>query len=87
MRVGAGAGTGVACGEPERAGTRRAHNSVIRNPPYAYPTRRVASQSRQAEGWGERVDKTHFNSLNEMSSFAEAALRLGEKPFKGGSMK
>ena len=28
-----------------------------------------------------------FNTLNEMSSFAEAALRLGEKPFKGGGMK
>ena len=41
----------------------------------------------QGEGWGERVDKKYFNTINEMGAFAEAALRLGEKPFKGGAMK
>ena len=41
----------------------------------------------QEQGWGEKVNKTHFNTVNEMSAFAEAALKLGEKPFKGGGMK
>jgi len=39
------------------------------------------------QGWGEKVNKAHFNTVNEMSAFAEAALKLGEKPFKGGGMK
>jgi len=64
------------------------------NPGYTHASKATMTSSQHlvhkfdpADGWAERVDRTHFMKQDGLMAHADKCYQLGDKPFKSGGMK